>query len=55
MLEIDAAQKLGISEETTRTVLKRVFTKSGISRQSELAALVAKAAMGSQRVAAAEF
>jgi DNA-binding CsgD family transcriptional regulator len=51
----DAAQKLGISEETTRTVLKRVFTKSGISRQSELAALVAKAAMGSQRVAAAEF
>jgi DNA-binding CsgD family transcriptional regulator/PAS domain-containing protein len=44
----DAAQKLGIAEETARTVLKRVFIKSGISRQSELAALIAKAAMGNQ-------
>lgn len=51
----DAAVKLGISEETTRTVLKRVFTKSGISRQSELAALIAKAAMGNQQAAAREI
>lgn len=51
----DAATKLGISEETTRTVLKRVFTKSGVSRQSELAALIAKAAMSNQQLAAPEF
>jgi DNA-binding CsgD family transcriptional regulator len=41
----DAALRLGISEETSRTVLKRVFAKSGVSRQSELAALIAKATM----------
>jgi DNA-binding CsgD family transcriptional regulator len=51
----DAAQKLGISEETARTVLKRVYTKSGISRQSELAALIAKAAMRNQQRAAPEL
>jgi DNA-binding CsgD family transcriptional regulator len=51
----DAAQKLGISEETARTVLKRVYTKSGISRQSELAALVAKAAMGIQQLPQGNF
>jgi DNA-binding CsgD family transcriptional regulator len=51
----DAAVKLGISEETTRTVLKRVFTKSGISRQSELAALIARAAMGNQQAASREI
>lgn len=38
----DAAQRLGISEETARTVLKRVFAKIGVSRQSELATLLAK-------------
>ena len=38
----DAAERLGISEETARTVLKRVFSKVGVSRQSELAALLTK-------------
>jgi DNA-binding CsgD family transcriptional regulator len=38
----DAASKLGISEETARTVLKRVFAKVGVSRQSELASLLTK-------------
>jgi DNA-binding CsgD family transcriptional regulator len=38
----EAAEKLGIAEETARTVLKRVFSKSGVSRQSELAALLTK-------------
>jgi DNA-binding CsgD family transcriptional regulator/PAS domain-containing protein len=38
----EAAERLGIAEETARTVLKRVFTKVGVSRQSELAALLAK-------------
>lgn len=37
-----ASEKLGIAEETTRTVLKRVFSKTGISRQSELAALLSR-------------
>lgn len=35
------ADRLGITEETTRTVLKRVFAKTGVSRQSELVALLA--------------
>jgi DNA-binding CsgD family transcriptional regulator len=38
----DAASKLGISEETARTVLKRVFSKVGVSRQSELASLLTR-------------
>jgi DNA-binding CsgD family transcriptional regulator/PAS domain-containing protein len=38
----DAAEKLGIKEDTARTVLKKVFSKTGISRQSELVALLAK-------------
>ena len=38
----EAAQKLGITEESARTALKRVFSKVGVSRQSELAALLAK-------------
>jgi DNA-binding CsgD family transcriptional regulator len=38
----EAAQKLGITEETARTALKRVFGKVGISRQSELAALLTR-------------
>jgi DNA-binding CsgD family transcriptional regulator len=37
-----AAEKLGITEETARTVLKRVFAKVGVSRQSELASLLTK-------------
>jgi DNA-binding CsgD family transcriptional regulator/PAS domain-containing protein len=37
-----AAEKLGIAESTTRTVLKRVFAKAGVSRQSELVALFGK-------------
>jgi DNA-binding CsgD family transcriptional regulator len=37
-----AAEKLGITEETARTALKRVFAKVGVSRQSELAALLTK-------------
>ena len=41
----DAAERLGISEETARTSLKRVFGKTGVSRQSELAALLAKLTM----------
>lgn len=38
----DAGQKLGITEETARTALKRVFSKTGVSRQSELTALLTK-------------
>ena len=38
----DAAEKLGIAEDTARTVLKRVFAKVGVSRQSELTAMLAK-------------
>jgi DNA-binding CsgD family transcriptional regulator/PAS domain-containing protein len=38
----DAAVKLGIAEETARSVLKRVFDKVGVSRQSELAALMTR-------------
>jgi len=35
-----AANQLGIAEETARTVLKRVFAKTGVGRQSELAGLL---------------
>jgi DNA-binding CsgD family transcriptional regulator/PAS domain-containing protein len=38
----DAAAKLGIAEETARSTLKRVFSKLGVSRQSELSALLAR-------------
>jgi DNA-binding CsgD family transcriptional regulator len=38
----EAANRLGISEETARNVLKRVFAKVGVSRQSELVALLTK-------------
>jgi DNA-binding CsgD family transcriptional regulator/GAF domain-containing protein len=37
-----AAEKLGVSVETARTVLRRVFQKVGVSRQSELAALLTR-------------
>jgi DNA-binding CsgD family transcriptional regulator len=38
----EAAARLGITEETARTALKRVFSKVGVSRQSELAAMMTK-------------
>ncbi len=38
----EAAHRLGIAEETARNVLKRVFGKTGVSRQSELTALLAR-------------
>ena len=38
----EAATRLGIGEETARTALKRVFSKVGVSRQSELTALLTK-------------
>ncbi len=41
----EAAQKLSVSEETVRTTLKRVFFKTGVSRQSELTALLSKLAI----------
>jgi DNA-binding CsgD family transcriptional regulator len=37
-----AAQRLGIADETARSVLKRVFAKVGVSRQSELAAMMTR-------------
>jgi DNA-binding CsgD family transcriptional regulator len=40
-----AAEKLGISEGNVRTTLKHVFTKVGVSRQSELAVLLTKLAL----------
>jgi DNA-binding CsgD family transcriptional regulator len=41
----EAAQKLQISENTARSVLKRVFAKVGVSRQSELSALLTRLAL----------
>jgi DNA-binding CsgD family transcriptional regulator len=38
----DAAERLGIAEETARNLLKRVFAKVGVSRQPELVALLGK-------------
>jgi DNA-binding CsgD family transcriptional regulator len=38
----ESAEKLRITEETARTVLKRVFSKVGVSRQSELTALLTR-------------
>ncbi|WP_456725734.1 helix-turn-helix transcriptional regulator [Bradyrhizobium sp. USDA 3397] len=38
----ETAEKLGIANETVRNVLKRVFSKVGVSRQNELAALLSK-------------
>ncbi len=37
-----AAERLGISEQTARSVLKRVFSKVGVSRQSELVSLMTR-------------
>ncbi len=41
----EASQRLGITEETARTTLKRVFQKTGVTRQSELSALLARMAV----------
>ena len=41
----ETASALGITEETTRTVLKRVYSKVGVSRQSELTAILARATL----------
>ncbi|WOH47319.1 helix-turn-helix transcriptional regulator [Bradyrhizobium sp. sBnM-33] len=38
----EAAERLGIAEDTARNLLKRVFSKVGVSRQSELVGLLAK-------------
>lgn len=38
----EASERLGLAESTVRHVLKTVFSKLGISRQSELAILVSK-------------
>jgi DNA-binding CsgD family transcriptional regulator len=38
----EAAAKLGIAEGTARSVLKQVFAKTGVSRQSELTALISR-------------
>lgn len=40
-----ASEQLGLSEETARTVLKRIYAKTGISRQSELAGLLSRIAL----------
>jgi DNA-binding CsgD family transcriptional regulator len=36
----EAAESLGIAEETARTTLKRVFAKTGVGRQADLVALL---------------
>jgi DNA-binding CsgD family transcriptional regulator len=36
------AERLGITEETARTALKRTFSKTGVSRQSELVTMMAR-------------
>lgn len=41
----EAGARLGITEETARTTLKRVFQKTGVTRQSELSALLARMAV----------
>jgi DNA-binding CsgD family transcriptional regulator/PAS domain-containing protein len=41
----ESAEKLNITEESARTVLKRVFSKVGVSRQSELVALLTKSVL----------
>jgi DNA-binding CsgD family transcriptional regulator/PAS domain-containing protein len=38
----EAAVALSLTEESARTVLKRVFAKAGVSKQSELAALLSR-------------
>jgi DNA-binding CsgD family transcriptional regulator len=38
----EAAERLGISEATARTVLKRIYSKTGINRQSQVAVLLSR-------------
>lgn len=45
----EAAAKLGITEETARTVLKRVYEKLQIRRQGELATFISQIALISNR------
>jgi DNA-binding CsgD family transcriptional regulator/PAS domain-containing protein len=45
----EASENLGIAEETARTLLKRVYGKVGVSRQSELALLLNRLAIGAPR------
>jgi DNA-binding CsgD family transcriptional regulator len=42
----DTATALGISEHTVHSVLKRVFSKTAVSRQSELVLLMTKLSLG---------
>jgi len=44
----EAADRLGISPETARNHLKSVFSKSGISRQSELSAVLTRLVLRGQ-------
>ena len=39
---MECVERLGIAEETARSVVKRVFSKVGVSRESELAAMMAR-------------
>jgi DNA-binding CsgD family transcriptional regulator len=41
----EAAAALGITEQTTRSVLKRVFAKTGVARQADLAGLLSQLVM----------
>ena len=41
----EAAEKLGIAETTARNVLKTIFAKTGVGRQSELASLLSRMSM----------
>jgi DNA-binding CsgD family transcriptional regulator len=41
----EAAERLGVAEATARNTLKRVFSKVGVSRQSELAVLLSRFAL----------
>lgn len=42
----DIAGRLNLAEETIRTALKRVFSKTGVSRQSELVVLLNRISLG---------
>jgi DNA-binding CsgD family transcriptional regulator len=46
----DAASRLNITEGTARTVLKRVFSKTGTTRQAELAALLSSIPRAGDRI-----
>lgn len=46
----EAALGLGITEETARTTLKRIFSKTGTRRQAELVRLLGGSGMGSSKV-----